>query len=73
MEEQGDAGSVDCFTLNGTELLLSPWSRPLAALLRASLPVNAGAGDGGIIGWPQRSPCPLICGEQSRPKGAARW
>lgn len=70
-EGQGDAGSADCFALNGT--LLSPSSRPLAALLRASVPVNAGAGDGGIIGWPQRSPCPLICGEQSRPKGAARW
>lgn len=70
-EGQGDAGSADCFALNGT--LLSPSSLPLAALLRASVPVNAGAGDGGVIGWPQRSPCPLICGEQSRPKGAARW
>lgn len=71
--EQGGAalrGSACCSAWNGPALL---WCQQPEASLRASVPARAGAGARGIIGWLQPSPCPLICGEQSHPKGTARW
>lgn len=71
-EGQHNRGLPGCLALMN-DTLLSPWPQPPATLLGASLPVSAGAGDRGIIGWPRRSPCPLICGEWSHPRGTARW
>lgn len=50
-----------------------PCSAVLSASPRAPVPARAGAGARGIIGWLQPSPCPLICGERSHPRGTARW
>lgn len=64
-------GSALCSSWNECPALLC--SQQPAAPPRAPVPARAGAGAGGIIGWLQPSPCPLMCGEWSHPRGTARW
>lgn len=68
--EAGCRGLARCSSWNVPAPLCS---RQPAALPRAPVPARAGAEAGGIIGWLQPSPCPLICGERSHPRGTARW